>query len=160
MPHIDRSSPVCKEVGLGGGMLMALPFPHACIPVVNAEAGVITPALFTAGILAGLLIRDPSGAARTDITDTATNMAIAMGNPQVGQSFFFAVRNNADAAEAITLNAGTGVTFSGAGQSTTTIAIAQNNTKLFVLTVDTVTYTATGITGATMTLYSLGSFVH
>jgi hypothetical protein len=57
----------------------------------------------------------------------------------VGSGFEFTIRNNADAAETITLNAGTGGTLSAAGQSTTTSTIVQNNSRRFAIVFTNVT---------------------
>ncbi len=109
-----------------------------------ATAGAAT--LTAAQILGGLILRDPAGGARTDTLPTATLLAAAMVQAGVGNSFEFTVRNTADAAETITIAAGTDGTTSG------TMTIAQNNTKRFkvVITADTPTYD----------VYSLGTVVH
>lgn len=66
-----------------------------------------------AQILGGLILRDPAGADRSDVTPTAALLATQVKNPIVGTSFDFVVRNTADAFEVITLTAGSGVTLSG-----------------------------------------------
>ena len=103
-------------------------------------------ATYTAAqVLGGLILRDPAGGARSDVTPTAVNLIAAMEDAQVGDSFEFTVRNTADASETITVTAGTGVTLSG------TMTIAQNNTKRFLCVVTAST---------TVTVYSLGTVVH
>jgi hypothetical protein len=100
-----------------------------------------------AQIIGGLILRDPNGAGRSDVTPTAALIYAALGSPAkyTDISFDFTVRNTADAAETITLTAGTGVTLSG------TMTIAQNNSKTFRVVVNSPT---------AVTVYSLGTVVH
>ena len=75
---------------------------------------------YTAAQLAtGLITRDPAGAGRTDTTDTATNLVAAagLGLTANGDTRACYLINTADAAEAITLAGGTGVTVSNAGNT-------------------------------------------
>lgn len=95
--------------------------------------------------LGGLILRDPNGAGRSDVTPTAALIIDELGSPNTGASFEVIIRNTADAAETITMTAGTNVTLSG------TMTIAQNNTKRFIGVVTSPT---------TVTLYSIGTFVH
>lgn len=109
----------------------------------EATAGAVT---YTAAVFTGgLILRDPNGAGRSDVTPTAAQMFTELGSPQVGSSFYVTIRNTADAAETITMTAGSGVTLSG------TMTIAQNNTKTFVCVFASPT---------ACTLYSIGTFVH
>lgn len=83
-----------------------------------------------AELLTGIYRRDPNGAARTDTTDTGTNIETAMaakGAVVNGDAFEVYLINDADAAEAITLAGGTGVTIANVGQT-----IAQNEAALLV----------------------------
>jgi len=98
-----------------------------------------------AELLGGLILRDCAGGARSDPTDTAANIIAAIIQAGVGNSFEFTIRNTSDAAETITVTAGTGVTLSG------TMTIAQNNSKRFLCVVTAST---------TVTIYSLGTVVH
>jgi hypothetical protein len=100
-------------------------------------------------VLGGLLLRDPNGAGRSDVTPTAALLVAAIPCAAVGDAFEFDIRNTADAAETITVTAGTGVTLSG------TMTIAQNNTKRFRLVVTNATSAAEAVT-----IYSVGTFVH
>jgi len=100
-------------------------------------------------LLGGLILRDPNGAARSDVTPTAALLRAALPNVQAGTGFEFTIRNTADAAETITVTAGTGVTLSG------TMTIAQNNTKTFL-----VVFTNTTSGSDAVTIYSLGTGVH
>lgn len=111
----------------------------------STTAGAVT---YTAAqILGGLILRDPNGSGRSDVTPTATLIVAAIPDAKVGSSFEFTIRNTADAAETITVTAGTGVTLSG------TMTIAQNNTKRFLAVV-------TSVTSPAVTVYSLGTIVH
>lgn len=87
----------------------------------------------SAQLLGGLILRDTNGASRSDVLPTAALLVAAMENPSVGNGFEFIIRNTADAAETITVTAGTGATVSG------TATIAQNNTKRFLVVVTNIT---------------------
>jgi len=106
-------------------------------------AGAVT---YTAAqLIGGLILRDPNGGARSDVSPTAALIIAAIGGQKIGTSFEFTIRNTADAAETITVTAGTGVTLSG------TMTIAQNNSKRFLVLITAAT---------TVTIYSLGTVVH
>lgn len=103
----------------------------------EATAGAVT---YTAAqLLGGFVNRDPNGAGRTDVLPTAALLVAAIPGAQVGTAFQFTIRNNADAAETITLNAGTGGTLSASGQSSTTCTIVQNNSRGFAIVFTNVT---------------------
>jgi hypothetical protein len=106
---------------------------------VATEATVGAVTYTVAQLLGGFINRDPNGAGRTDILPTAAALVAAIPGCQVGSGFVFTIRNNADAAETITLNAGTGGTLSAAGQSTTTSTIVQNNSRQFAIVFTNVT---------------------
>jgi len=108
---------------------------------VTADAHTYT----AAELLGGMILRDPAGGARSDPTDTAANIIAAITQAGAGNSFEFTIRNTANAAETITVTAGTGVTLSG------TMTIAQNNSKRFLCVVTS---------GTTVTIYSLGTVTH
>jgi hypothetical protein len=99
-----------------------------------------------AQLLGGLILRDPNGAGRSDILPTGALVAAAIPGVAAGHSFEFTIRNDADAAETITLTAGTGASVTGGG----TMTIAQNNMKTF-----RVVFTS----ASAYTCYSLGSVV-
>jgi len=132
------------------GVRLIGPFPQGLGTLIGqstvtteATAGAHT---YTAAeLLGGLILRDCAGGARSDPTDTAANIIAAITQAGVGNSFEFTIRNTSDAAETITVTAGTGVTLSG------TMTIAQNNSKRFVCVVTSST---------TVTIYSLGTVVH
>lgn len=112
------------------------------VPATITTAGAAT---YTAAqLLGGLILRDPNGAGRSDVTPTAALIIAAIDGAVIGSSFEFTIRNDADAAETITVTAGTDVTLSG------TMTIAQSNAKRFKVVVTAAT---------TVTIYSLGTVV-
>ena len=93
-------------------------------------------ATYTAAqLLGGQINRDPNGAGRSDVTPTAALLVAALRaqaqqlgvQPPSTVSFDLVIQNDADAAETITVTAGTGCTLS-AGH---TMTIAQSNSKRF-----------------------------
>jgi hypothetical protein len=113
----------------------------------DATAGART---YTAAeLLGGLILRDPSGAGRSDVSPTAALIVGGIAGCVVGSSFEFTIRNTADQAETITITAGASVTLSG------TMTIAQNNSKRFVAVCTNV-----GSGTEAVTIYSLGTVVH
>jgi hypothetical protein len=132
----------------GTGVILPTVGPIVNITTVttDATAGVVT---YTAAQLkGGLILRDPAGAGRSDVSPAASLVVAALPSAVVGTSFEFTIRNTADAAETITMTAGAGATLSG------TMTIAQNNSKRFLLVLDNVTSGAEAYT-----LYSLGTVV-
>lgn len=82
-------------------------------------------ATYTAAqVLGGIICRDPAGAGRTDVLPTAALLIGAMRAPQIGDTIQCTIINDADAAEAITIEAGSGGAF--AGQPAASKVIAQN----------------------------------
>lgn len=76
--------------------------------VTDATAGANT---WTAlEMMAGLLLRDPAGADRSDVTPTAALLVAAYPGVRVGSTFHTDITNTADADEVVTLTAGSGVT--------------------------------------------------
>jgi hypothetical protein len=113
----------------------------------DSTAGALT---YTAAmLLGGIILRDPNGAGRSDVTPTAALLLAAIPGAIVGTAFEFTIRNTADAAETITVTAGTGATLSG------TMTIAQNNSKRFL-----VVFTNVTAASEAYTVYSLGTVVH
>lgn len=133
-----------------GSALLTSPFPaindavaSATVVTTDVTAGART---YTAAeMIGGLILRDPTGGNRSDVTATAVLLIAGIAGAAIGSSFEFLIRNTADAAETITVTAGVGVTLSG------TMTIAQSNTKRFRAVVDG---------AATVTIYSLGTYVH
>jgi hypothetical protein len=66
-----------------------------------------------AELLGGLLLRDPAGASRLDVSPDAADIVAAIPNCVAGSSFPFTIKNTADGEEIITLTAGSGITLSG-----------------------------------------------
>lgn len=113
---------------------------------VTTEATVGAVTYTAAQLLGGLILRDPNGAGRSDVTPTAALIVAAIPGCAVGTAFEFEIRNTADAAETITVTAGTTVTLSG------TMTIAQNNTKRFLAVI-------TAVGTPAVTIYSRGTVV-
>lgn len=114
---------------------------------VETTAGAVTYA--AAEMVGGFISRDPAGASRADLSDTAALIVAAIPGAIVGSSFEFTIRNDADAAEVITFTTNTGITLSG------TMTIAQNNSKRFLAVVTNATDASEAVT-----IYSLGTVVH
>ena len=88
------------------------------------------PQTYTAAdILGRTIVRDPNGAARTDVLPTAALLVAAIPGVRVGDTIDCLIVNGADAAETITLSAGTGGGFD-ANQTAASRVIAQNASKL------------------------------
>lgn len=121
------------------------------LPLQFASASTISTAgnvtLTAAQLLGRIILRDPNGGARTDTLPTATLLIAAMRVKKIGSAFEFTIRNTADAAETITVAAGSGITLSG------TATITQNNSKRFLAVI-------TNVTSPAVTVYSLGTVVH
>lgn len=88
-------------------------------------AGAVT--YSAAQVAGGVITRDPNGAARTDDTPTAVDLIAACGLEMDGETASCVLINTADAAEAITLQAGVGVTIANVGQT-----LAQNESALLI----------------------------
>lgn len=102
-------------------------------------------------VLGGFILRDTNGAARTDTLPSAADLIPQIEGADVGSAIRFIVRNTADAAETLTIAAGSGGTTSG------TMTIAESNQKEFLLVV-TAVGDQNGV-GAAYTVYSLGTVV-
>ena len=101
-------------------------------------AGDLTPATGTEGIICLINTGTTPG---TLTTRTATEMFGDTPNAKVSNSYLLAIRNGSGSANTATIAAGTGVTLTG------TMTIAQNVTRIFVVTFNTAT---------TMTFQSMG----
>ena len=113
-----------------GGAVLAYP---AGSTLTTAGAGTYTAALLAGGTIR----RDPSGAARTDTTDTAANLISALGLDADYKEASALIVNTADAAETITLAGGSGVTLKGAitVEQNTAIRIAILRTSSTTVTI-------------------------
>lgn len=91
-----------------------------------ATAGVET---YTAAqLIGGVIVRDCAGAGRTDTLSTAALLVAALPGCQVGDVIETLIVNGSDAAESITLAAGTGGGFD-ANQTAASRVIPQNSSK-------------------------------
>jgi hypothetical protein len=97
---------------------------HVTTVTTDTTAGANT--WTAAEMIGGLLLRDPSGANRSDVTATAALIVAGIAGAGVGSSFEFVIKNTADANETITLTAGVGVSLSG------TMTIRRGYTKRFL----------------------------
>lgn len=87
-------------------------------------------ATYTAAqILGGIILRDPSGSARTDVLPTAALLLECGVDLNVGDTLMCRIINTADNAETITISAGSGGAFDSA-QPATSKDIAQNTSKI------------------------------
>jgi hypothetical protein len=88
-----------------------------------------------AELIGGLILRDPAGGNRTDVTPTAANIVGAITNAAVGTSFEYYMKNTADADESIAYSAGSGVTL----VNDNAISIGQNTTGMFLVVITNAT---------------------
>ncbi len=97
------------------------------------------PVTYTAAdILGGIIVRDPNGAGRTDVLPTAALLVAALPGVRVGDIVECLIVNGADAAETITLTAGSGGAFD-ANQTAASRVIGQNSQKSVVIRFTNVT---------------------
>jgi hypothetical protein len=93
---------------------------------IVTDAGAAT---YTAAqVLGGVIIRDCSGAGRTDVLPTAALLIGAMRAPRIGDTIDVLVVNSSDAAETITISAGSGGAFP-TEQIAATRIIPQNTSR-------------------------------
>lgn len=91
-----------------------------------------------AQILGGVIVRDPNGGARSDTLPTAALLVAAIPGAKVGDTIWCEIKNGADAAEALTILAGSGGTFD-ANQTAASQIVGQNISKTLVLRLTNVT---------------------
>lgn len=116
--------------------------------IVPATVSTATAVTLTVGqVQGGFILEDPNGGAATATLPTAALLVAATPGAMVGTSFYFDVRNTADANETLTIAGGSGGTTSG------TMTIAQNNGKRFLLR-----FTNVSPGSETYTVYSLGTY--
>jgi len=111
---------------------------HVTTVTTDTTAGANT--WSAAELIGGLMLRDPNGASRSDVTPTAAAIVGAIAGAIVGSSFEFTIRNTADAAETITLTPGAGVTLSGL------MTIRQGCSRRFLAVCTNVTGAAEAVT--------------
>lgn len=97
-------------------------------PTVTSDATAGARTYTAAEVIGGIIVRDPNGAGRTDTLPTAALLVAALDRPRVGDTLTLAIINGADAAETITLNAGTGGGFD-TNQTDASRVIPQNSSK-------------------------------
>lgn len=138
----DGDFPAFIGNGLGlGGMPMSQAF-ALTLPQTAADTATLT----EEQIFGGLLTGTPTAAANYTTPTAALLVAalLSFGQPVLGQSFEFSIKNTSAGANTITVVAGTGVTVTG------TATIAQNAIKRFKLVV-------TNVDAPAVTIYSLGA---
>ncbi len=92
-------------------------------------------ATYTAAqILGGVIIRDCVGTGRTDVLPTAALLIGAMRAPRIGDTIDVLIVNSSDAAETITISAGSGGAFP-TEQIAATRIIPQNTSRRVVIRV-------------------------
>jgi hypothetical protein len=92
----------------------------------DATAGART---YTAAeVLGGIIVRDCAGAGRSDVLPTAALLVAAMDRPRIGDVVRCYIVNGSDAAETLTIGAGTGGAFD-TNQTTASRVIPQNSSK-------------------------------
>jgi predicted RecA/RadA family phage recombinase len=119
-----------------GEMPAVLSASSAPAPASYATAGAQT--YTAADILGGIIVRDPNGASRTDVLPTAALLVAALPGVRVGDIIDCLIVNGADAAETITLSAGSGGAFD-ANQTAASRVIGQNSQKSVVIRFTNVT---------------------
>ena len=87
-----------------------------------------TTTLTAAQVLGGIVVNDPSGGSITMTLPTAALLDAALPEPRIGDVIRCLVVNGADAAETITIAAGTGGGFD-ANQTSASRVIGQNTSK-------------------------------
>jgi hypothetical protein len=128
--------------GVGESGLLPLYWNPVKIKTSSLTAGGSPLTLTTAQVSGGLVCLDPEGAMSATMP-TAAELWKALGS-KTGQSAVVWVKNEADAAETITVVAGSGLTMQG------TLTIAQNNVRGFLIVLESETAS---------TAYNLGTRV-
>jgi hypothetical protein len=122
--------------------ITAVPWQQATV-TTKTTAGAVT---YTASeLLGGLILRDPNGANRSDVTPTAESIVAGIQGVVASSCFEFQIRNTADGDETITLTAGAGVTLNG------DMTVKRYNSRRFLAVV-----TNAGSGTEEVTIYSLG----
>jgi hypothetical protein len=144
---------MARSLNQVGGQLVrgSLLAPTNVLPIIQRQLADVAPAVITTAgaatytvqnIAQGIIQRDPNGASRTDTLPTAALLIAGLQNlyalTYVGDALQFRIDNTADAAENITLAAGTGMTLQGS------IVIGAGTSRLVtVIKTGTATVTAT-----------------
>lgn len=99
---------------------------------VNSLATAGDRTITAAEILAGIYVRDCAGASRADTLPTAALLVAAMVSPAIGDVLECQVINGSDAAETLTLAAGTGGGFD-TNQTAASRVLPQNGSKTLLI---------------------------
>lgn len=98
------------------------------VPTVTSLATAGNETYTAAQVLGGIIVRDCAGSGRTDTFPTAALLVAGMIQPKIGDTIAVYIVNGSDAAETITLAAGTGGGFD-ANQTAASRVIGQNTSK-------------------------------
>lgn len=107
-------------------------------PVSYATAGNRT--VLASDVIAGIYVRDCAGAGRTDTLPTAALLVAAIPGAKIGDVIELYVVNGSDAAETLTVAAGTGGAFD-VNQTAASQVVIQNTSKTLKLRLTNVTLT-------------------
>lgn len=105
-------------------------------PTLLNTAGALT--YTNSDIVGGIILRDPNGASRTDVLPTAALLVALLRGEEIGDMINVAIINCADAAETITITAGSGGAFDTNITATAKI-IGQDLTKVVRIRITNVT---------------------
>jgi predicted RecA/RadA family phage recombinase len=108
-------------------------------PTSDATAGAKT--ITAAEVLSGVYVRDCAGASRTDTLPTAALLVAAVPGAKVGDMLKLYVVNGSDAAETLTLAAGSGGAFD-TNQTSASRVVPQNASKMVHIRLTNVTASA------------------
>ena len=133
------------KVASDNNVLYAPPVGFHLVSTVDTASAVT---LTARQVLGGMILQDPAGGAVTTTLPTAAEVVKHMRGSRTNSSVRFIIRNIADAAETITVAAGTGIT----SASGNTLTVGQNATAEYLLVV---TNAVSGSEAAT--LYTLSS---
>lgn len=122
-------SPENRRNRMAGNMKVPLPVSGSA-PASYATAGAQT--YTAADVLTGVIVRDCAGAGRSDVLPTAALLVAAIPGAAIGMLVRCLIVNGSDAAETITLGAGTGGSFD-TNQTAASRVIPQNTSKLVTI---------------------------
>lgn len=105
-------------------------------PTSKATAGPVT--LTAAEVLSGIVVADCAGAGRTYTLPTAALMVAGVPNAKVGDLISCKIVNGSDAAEDLTVAAGTGGGFD-TNQTSASRIVSQNQSKILMIRLTNVT---------------------
>lgn len=106
-------------------------------PAATSDATAGNRTYTAAEILGGVIVRDCAGAGRSDVLPTAALLVAAMQEPAVGDIVKCTIINGSDAAETITIGAGSGGAFD-TNQTAASRVIPQNASKTILIRITNV----------------------